>query len=154
VRSVVLGLVLGLGACSSRDESSRDAAVEEATVEGGGCFDCPDAMSDVSLAARAQITLQRTCTGLAGETFCHLLDAGGMSLGASGDNFAQIIDVPSNEVPSMVRVRPSRPSESYLYLKLVGDGGIEGGRMPFGGPYDPATVALFHDWIEAGAPTQ
>jgi hypothetical protein len=150
VREAALGLAFGLVACSST--SGGGGAGDDA--EGGCGFGCADAMADVSLAMRAQVSLQRTCTGQVGEQFCHQLDAGGMTLRTSGDNFPQIIDVPSSEVPSMVRVRPGRPPDSYLYLKLVGDGGIEGGRMPFGGPYDAGVAELFQAWIEAGAPAQ
>lgn len=157
VREAALGLALGLVACSSTSGAAGDAATGDgdgADTEGGCGFGCADAMLDVSLAMRAQVTLQRTCTGQGTEQFCHQLDAGGMTLRTSGDNFPQIIDVPSSEAPSMVRVRPGRPPDSYLYLKLVGDGGIEGGRMPLGGPYDAGIEELFQAWIEAGAPTQ
>ncbi len=149
-----LGLVLGLVACSSTRGGAGDAGSEDAPETEGGClFGCTDAAADISLAALAQSKLQRSCTGQLGETYCHQLDAGGMTLSTSGDDFPQIIDVPSSEVPSMVRVRPGRPSDSYLYLKLAGDGGIEGGRMPLGGPYDAGIEELFQAWIEAGAPT-
>jgi hypothetical protein len=53
----------------------------------------------------------------------------------------------------MVRVKPGDPSASYLYLKVLGDGGIDGGRMPYGATtYDPRLPELFFAWIEAGAP--
>jgi hypothetical protein len=76
--------------------------------------------------------------------------SGGLTLGTAND-FAQIVGVPSTERPDLVRVAPGVPGESYLWLKLVGDGGIEGGPMP-GGASDPRLVALFGAWIEAGAP--
>jgi hypothetical protein len=74
-----------------------------------------------------------------------------MTLGTA-DDFAQIVNVPSTERPELVRVAPGRPGDSYLFLKLVGDGGIDGAPMP-GGTSDPRMVALFGAWIEAGAPT-
>jgi hypothetical protein len=65
---------------------------------------------------------------------------------------AQLIDVPSIERPDLFRVKPGDPMQSYLYLKVLGDGGIEGGRMPLGFAYNPRIPAMFFDWIEAGAP--
>jgi hypothetical protein len=37
-------------------------------------------------------------------------------------------------------------------LKVRGDGGIEGGRMPLNFPYNPRIPEMFFAWIEAGAP--
>jgi hypothetical protein len=63
-----------------------------------------------------------------------------------------VVGVPSTERPELERVRPFDSAASYLYLKVVGDGGIEGGRMPLDGVADPRTPALVGAWIEAGAP--
>jgi hypothetical protein len=51
-----------------------------------------------------------------------------------------------------LRVRPFDPLASYLYLKVLGDGGIEGGRMPRDGDFEQRRVDLIASWIEAGAP--
>jgi hypothetical protein len=138
------GWVLSAG-CTSADVPSETGG------DAGDCFGCEDATTEADLASLVQSELGRTCTGAAGETYCHLLGAGGMFLTAGGDNFPEVINVQSTEAPSMVRVRPGSTAQSYLYLKLVGDGGIEGGRMPLSAPYNPALVELFADWIEAGA---
>ena len=52
----------------------------------------------------------------------------------------------------MARVAPGDPRSSYLYLKVLGEGGIDGGRMPLGGPFDPRMAPFIASWIEAGAP--
>jgi hypothetical protein len=72
-----------------------------------------------------------------------------MSFGDGGD----VIGIPSYERPDLLRVKPFDPESSYLYLKVLGDGGIEGGRMPLGGTFDERGVELVRGWIEAGAPT-
>ncbi len=64
----------------------------------------------------------------------------------------EVVNVPSEERPGLFRVHPGDPAGSYLYLKVVGDGGIEGGRMPLNAAFDPTIPVLFLEWIEAGAP--
>jgi hypothetical protein len=70
---------------------------------------------------------------------------------SAGNVFAPLVNVPSWEVPSLLRVKPYDPARSYLYLKLACEGGIEGGCMPLGGTVSPTLLQAFHDWIEAGA---
>jgi len=51
------------------------------------------------------------------------------------------------------RVSPGHPEVSYIILKLRGDPGITGERMPLGGPYLPsAEIDGIAAWIRAGAP--
>ncbi len=103
--------------------------------------------ADAGLGTRARYGL-RSCAG-GPESFCHAAAAGNLVLPGDGKN---LVDFPSTERPELFRVAPGDPARSYLYLKVLGDGGIEGGRMPLGGPADPKLAALFADWIEAGAP--
>lgn len=71
---------------------------------------------------------------------------------AAGSAYANTVDVPSTEMPSLVRVRPGEPENSYLYRKIRGVG-ITGERMPLGGPYlSDAQIRLVRDWIRRGAP--
>jgi hypothetical protein len=90
----------------------------------------------------------RDCTGAEA---CHSQSSGGMTI-ALGDEFAQLINVRSTERPELLRVAPGDPMGSYLYLKLVGDGGITGAPMPGTAVFDPMRPALAWSWIEAGAP--
>jgi hypothetical protein len=108
-----------------------------------------DATPDVSLVVRVRGLLQ-ICANPDG---CHGAGAGNLGI-SSGSEFTSLIDVPSWEVPSLYRVKPGDPARSYVYMKLACEGGIEGGCMPPGGGLSPAQVQVFHDWIEAGAPTQ
>jgi mono/diheme cytochrome c family protein len=67
--------------------------------------------------------------------------------------YANIVGVPSTEQPTVMRVKPGDPDNSYLYRKITGAPGISGARMPFGGPFlSDAQIKLIHDWILAGAP--
>jgi hypothetical protein len=66
--------------------------------------------------------------------------------------YAQTVGVTSLETPSLKRVAPGDPANSYLYRKITG-AGITGDRMPQGGPFlTDAQIALVRDWIRRGAP--
>jgi hypothetical protein len=85
-------------------------------------------------------------------TVCHA-GAGapqGLRLDAA-DSYALLVGVPSAEVPSLLRVKPGDPANSYLIQKLEGHAAV-GAQMPFGGPPLPAaTIAVIRQWISDGA---
>lgn len=71
---------------------------------------------------------------------------------APSSAYANIVNIASVESPSLVRVKPDDPDNSYLYRKITGVG-ITGERMPLGGPYlSDAQITLVRDWIRRGAP--
>jgi hypothetical protein len=75
----------------------------------------------------------------------------GLQLDA-GHSYALLVGVPSTEVPSLDRVKPGDPDDSYIVLKLEGAPGIVGVQMPFGGPYLPqSTIDVIRQWITDGA---
>jgi hypothetical protein len=75
----------------------------------------------------------------------------GMNL-QSGQSYSNIVNVPSNEVPSLDRIEPFDSDNSYLYLKIIGAPGIVGEQMPRGGtPLPEATTDLIAQWINEGA---
>ena len=70
----------------------------------------------------------------------------------AGEAYASTVNVASNQMPSLMRVRPSDPNNSYLYRKILGTG-ITGDRMPQGGPFlNDAQISLVRNWIRRGAP--
>ena len=70
----------------------------------------------------------------------------------AGRAFENSVGVTSNQMPSLKRVLPGDPANSYLYRKITG-AGITGDRMPQGGPYlTDAQAKLVRDWIRRGAP--
>ncbi|MBV8503169.1 MAG: hypothetical protein JO006_15815 [Paucibacter sp.] len=65
--------------------------------------------------------------------------------------YALTVNVSSVEVPSMKRIAPGNPDQSYLVQKIEGHASV-GARMPYGGPYlDDATIATIRLWISQGA---
>jgi uncharacterized protein (TIGR03118 family) len=70
-----------------------------------------------------------------------------------GNSFAALVGVASLEQPALRRVKPGDPDNSYLIQKLEGAAGINGSRMPLGGPFlDQATIDQIKSWISSGAP--
>jgi hypothetical protein len=127
----------------------------EAPADGGDggadasdCFACSDVTVDVPLLAQVRGVLLTSCRF----DGCHEMGAGNLSIAPDAE-FTQLIDVPSSEMPGLLRVRPGDPAQSYAYLKLACEGGIMGSCMPLGGHLDPTFVQTFHDWVESGAPT-
>ena len=86
-------------------------------------------------------------------TACHI-GAGapeGLQLDAA-HSYAALVSVSSAEQPTVMRVAPGNPDNSYIIRKLQGTAGISGAQMPFGGPYLPqSTINVIKQWIAAGA---
>jgi len=62
-----------------------------------------------------------------------------------------LVNVPSTEVPSILRVDPGSPDNSYIIQKLEGHAAV-GGQMPLGEtPLPASTIAFIAQWITDGA---
>jgi len=76
----------------------------------------------------------------------------GLQLDAA-HSYNLLVGVPSAEDPSLLRVKPSDPDNSYMVQKIEGAPGIQGGQMPLGEtPLPQATIATIRQWITNGAP--
>lgn len=86
-------------------------------------------------------------------TECHAGGAAPLGLRLdAGNSYAQLVGVPSAQLPSLLRVDPGNPAASYLVRKLEGTASV-GGRMPLGGPpLPPDRIDLIRQWIASGAP--
>ena len=117
-----------------------------------GAADPTPAMVTITVAAPAV-----TLTQLQSEVFsprcagCHPPNGGGLDL-RSGQTWASAVNVNSSEQPSLKRIAPGDPDNSYLYRKLVGGPSISGSRMPQGGPFlSQADLDKLRQWIADGA---
>ncbi|HVW68057.1 MAG TPA: Ig-like domain-containing protein [Steroidobacteraceae bacterium] len=64
-----------------------------------------------------------------------------------------LVGVPSTEVPSLDRIKPGDPDNSYLVLKIQGSAGIVGSQMPLHEtPLPQATIDVIRQWVTNGAP--
>jgi len=76
----------------------------------------------------------------------------GLNLDAT-HSYSLLVGVPSQEVPSLDRVKPGDPDNSYIIIKLTNGPGIVGEQMPRGLPPLPqATIDAIRQWIANGAP--
>jgi hypothetical protein len=86
---------------------------------------------------------------------CHLGPASlaqeGLVL-AEGAAFDNIVGVRANQNPSIFRVNPGDPANSYLWRKITPGQPITGDRMPQTGSITEAERQLVTDWILRGAP--
>lgn len=70
----------------------------------------------------------------------------------AGEAYQNLVDVPSVEIPSMVRVRPGDADNSYIIWKLEGREGIRNQRMPLNLPALPSDqIDSIKTWINEGA---
>src|SRR5882672_3630637 len=87
-------------------------------------------------------------------TKCHIGASApeGLQLDAA-HSYNLLVGVPSNEQPSLLRVKPGDPDSSYMVRKIEGLAGITGGQMPLGEtPLPQATIDAIRQWITNGAP--
>src|ERR1700749_2978938 len=88
---------------------------------------------------------------------CHVGASAPMGLRLDAANsYNLLVDVPSTEVPSILRVKPGDPDNSYIIQKLEGHAAV-GAQMPFGCPssqpcLSTGTIAFVREWITNGAP--
>ncbi len=66
-------------------------------------------------------------------------------------SYSLLVNVPSTEVPSILRVDPGNPDDSYLIMKLEGHAAV-GSQMPLDEtPLPASTIAFIAQWITDGA---
>ena len=72
----------------------------------------------------------------------------------AADSYNLLVGVPSTEVPSLLRVKPGDPDNSYIIQKLEGHAAV-GAQMPDGCPstqpcLTTSTIAFIRQWITDG----
>lgn len=82
--------------------------------------------------------------------------AGNLDLDPSDTSpYTNLVNIPSDEDPSLLYVVPNHPEKSLLFQKVNCDNPPTGVRMPFdgyGGGLSPEQQAAIYDWIAGGAP--
>jgi hypothetical protein len=140
-----------MGCSSAPSGESADGSTAD---DGGGCLGfCPtDAgTADVPLQLQVKGIIDHVCDNAE----CHGLGGpfvANLSFSA-GNEFTDIVNVVSTERPTMLRVKPGDPDNSYVFHKLNCDTVIIDACMPLGTDGNVVFAQIFHDWIEAGAPT-
>jgi uncharacterized protein (TIGR03118 family) len=76
---------------------------------------------------------------------------GSMNLSSASATATALINVNSTESPTLKRVLPGDPANSYVVQKVEGTAAV-GQQMPLGGPFLSSTeIAQIRAWIQAGA---
>lgn len=177
ISASVLPLALTLTACPADDddtESATQATTAPGTTMTTGTTDqTTTGTTDQTTGTTDTPTSSTTATtGGAAPAFadiqeifntacsCHLNapdpSNGQMEL-TGGKAHANIVGVPSTQLPTMNRIEPGDPASSYLWLKLKTVGGyVEAGGggdpMPLVGTLTPEQIGTIEAWIIAGAP--
>ncbi len=85
---------------------------------------------------------------------CHSGSNPARGLSLEVDRIAsEIINVDSKG-SDLKHIDPGNPEGSYLFLKVRGDDGIAGSRMPPPSPLSEEEIEKIRAWIAAGAPVQ
>lgn len=139
LRVVVITAVLGLPAATfsacEQDESSKE-------TDPGGCAESPTLPAVETL-------FSTRCAG----SSCHGAGAGGVFPPLAAGPPSAWLELASREDPSKQLVVPGHPEQSWLYMKVSGTQGPQGGAlMPLGVAEPIPEAAAIHDWIAAGAP--
>ena len=72
---------------------------------------------------------------------------------SEGNAYNNLVGVPSTEQPSVMRVDPGNPANSYMIRKIMNTPGISGVQMPYMlPPLATATQAAMAQWVTNGAP--
>ncbi len=132
------------------------------TLAPAGC--CPDvrtldggaAVGEAGAStAQARLTvIQRTIFDRHCVTDCHELVSAAANLTLTpGKSYEELVQQPSQQISSRVRVVPGDPDRSYLMIKMEGRAGMVGDAMPRLAPRRPrAEIDLVRAWITRGAP--
>lgn len=95
------------------------------------------------------VFFENTC---AASGACHQPGAEFPNLTRTG--LSDLVIVESNRRPGMQLIEPGSPEDSFLYHKMAGTQGEDGGAlMPAGTDTPSPSLGLIQGWIESGAPT-
>jgi len=154
--AILLGLAgLALGACAGNgdglDQNGDPISSSSSSSSGAGSSSSSSSGGTVAFETIQDQVFTPICS------VCHQ-GAGapeGMQLTA-GLAYSMIVNVPSMEVPTLDRIAPGDPANSYLVQKIMGTAAV-GNQMPDGCPVtqpclDAATIAMIVQWVSEGAP--
>jgi hypothetical protein len=119
-----------------------------------GCGDShnspPPVVGDVATFTRVQNEVfSQTCnTAECHDTITHQ-SALDLSVGQA---YVQIVNIPSVQIPSLMRIAPNDPDNSYLLQKISTSTPASGLRMPPGAILADSQINLVRRWILRGAP--
>lgn len=146
---VLLLVIAGLTACGAGSgEGLNEQGLPITDDNGGNQPDTPSG-NEITLTQLQQNIFGAICTN------CHTGATAprGLRLDSEENSYAFLVSHSADEIPTLMRVNPGKPDESYLIKKLEGAADIVGARMPLGGPYlSQEQIDQVRSWIANGAP--
>lgn len=102
-------------------------------------------ISSMKLQEKVSSILTQNCS----TSGCHRGKYPPMNLQLEKDKFLKsLLNIPSQEIPSLKLVNKGNPEASYLLMKIKGDKKIVGNRMPAGSaPLKEEEIKTIEDWI-------
>ncbi|HSC68223.1 MAG TPA: hypothetical protein VLC79_11055 [Cellvibrio sp.] len=152
MKLLFLALVIaGLTACGAGSgEGLNEQGLPTSSSNGNSSASSSSASENaVTLAQLQQNIFGAICTN------CHTGATAprGLRLDSEENSYAFLVGRNADEMPTLMRVNPGKPDESYLVKKLEGAADIIGARMPLGGPYlSQEQIDQVRSWIANGAP--
>lgn len=147
---------------SSAAQSSSMASSSTSSSDGASSSEpASSASSVVSSSSQSSVATGVTLQQLQADIFtprcsgCHTGSGApqGLRLDTEQNSFDFLVNQASGEMPSLMRVEPGDPDNSYLVMKIEGAPTITGGRMPLGGAaLSSELINQVRDWISNGAP--
>lgn len=138
--------ITGLTACGAGSGEGLNEQGLPTSSSSGSSSPSDDA---VTLAQLQQNIFGAICTN------CHIGANAprGLRLDSEENSYAFLVNRTADEIPTLMRVNPGKPDDSYLIKKLEGSADIVGARMPLGGPYlSQEQIDQVRSWIANGAP--
>jgi hypothetical protein len=143
--------ITGLTACGAGSgKGLNDQGLPTSSSKGNSSASSSSASENaVTLAQLQQNIFGAICTN------CHTGANAprGLRLDSEENSYAFLVNRSADEIPTLMRVNPGKPDDSYLIKKLEGSADIVGARMPLGGPYlSQEQIDQVRSWIANGAP--
>lgn len=112
--------------------------------------------SDISASDTSQEKASRIFKKNCSVAGCHKGNYPPMNLNLEKDKFKEsLVNIPSQEIPSLKRVNTDYPEKSYLLMKIRGDASIAGQRMPAGSPpLMDSEIKIIEEWVLSLSKTQ
>jgi hypothetical protein len=144
----VVAIAAGLGGCAGNGDglnSNGQPIGSSSGSSGSGSSTGPFTADFESIQENVFTPICQPCHSGANAPHGLMLDA--------AHSYADLVGVPSVEVPSFDRVKAGDPDSSYIILKLQDSPLIAGSQMPLGEtPLTPAVIDVIRQWITNGAP--
>jgi Bacterial Ig-like domain len=147
--AALLAVAAGLTGCAGNGEGLNSSGLPLGSSSGSGSS---SGGSTGTVTADFQSIQENVFTPICAP--CH--SGAGAPYGETLDathSYNSIVGVPSGEEPTIDRIKPGDPDNSYLVLKIEGAPGILGAQMPYHEtPLPQSTIDAIRQWVTDGAP--